>query len=208
MLKKVVFCLISFLIMFVGIDASFAQKQDAEGSEDHPMISRYEGSYIRGYEQYAYDRLVLATEMEDGEIEETAFKGKVTRIHYVAPEGRSSLEVHRNYQMALRDAGFEIVYECGAGDDEKCGDLADFKIDGVKFGELTYLGKDPYYCFARLPDPEGDIVVSVNTVLRNAKPNFVLQVVEEKPMETGKVKVDTDAEAMAKRYTPKLWIDG
>ncbi|MFP4453408.1 MAG: hypothetical protein ACLFPI_08570, partial [Desulfobacterales bacterium] len=102
-----------------------------EGSKDHPMISRYEGSYIRGYEKYAYDRLVLATEMEDGEIQETAFEGKVTRIHYVVPEGRSSLEVHRNYQMALRDAGFEIVYECGAGDDEKCGEFADFKIDAL-----------------------------------------------------------------------------
>ncbi len=73
----------------------------------------------------------------------------------------------------------------------------------MKFNELTYLGKNPYYFFARLPDPEGDIVVSVNTVLRKAKPNFVLQIVEEKPMETGKVEVKIDAGAMTNDINEK-----
>ena len=195
MLQKVILYLSILIFVFPGLSYLHAQEEDVEGSEDHPMITRYADSYIRGYEQYAFDRLVLATEMENGDIEETAFEGKVTRIHYVAPEGRSSLEVHRNYMMALRDAGFEIGYEYVG--DEETGRLFSFDIDGVNFGELTYFGQAPYYFFARLTGSEGDIVVSVHTVLRRDQPNSVLQIVEEQPMETGMVDVSVDAATMA-----------
>ena len=196
-MKKHIFCLF-FACLLCGNPLLISAQQDKEGSEDHPMISRYEGSYITGYEQYEYDRLALATGVADGEVQETVFEGKVTRIHYVAPEGRSSLEVHRNYQMALAEAGFEIVYEC-AGDSDECSNLDDFKIDGTKFGELSYMGKDPYpyHLYARLPDSEGDILVTVTTALRGG-PNSVVQVVEEKSMETGKIAVDPDARTDAR----------
>ncbi len=84
MLKTVVFCFALPLFMFTGVDSAFAQ-EDVEGSEDHPMISRYEGSYITDYEQFAYDRQELVTGMEDEEFEWTAFEGEVTRIRYTAP---------------------------------------------------------------------------------------------------------------------------
>ena len=43
-------------------------------------------------------------------------EGKITRIVYVAPEGRSVLEVFRNYQGALKKAGFETLFTCGPQD--------------------------------------------------------------------------------------------
>jgi hypothetical protein len=90
-----------------------AIQEDAEGSRDHPMISRYEGSYILGYEHIDYDRLVLPAGLEGEEMSESMeAEGEVTRILYVAPGGLSSLQVHRNYQMALQEAGFIIIYEC------------------------------------------------------------------------------------------------
>ncbi len=46
---------ILFLVTF-----SFAQTNDVDGSSDHPLISRYAGSYIIGYETRDYDELVLA----------------------------------------------------------------------------------------------------------------------------------------------------
>lgn len=39
-------------------------------------------------------------------------EGKVTRIIYTGPEGRSALEVFRNHAAAFRKAGFEILYSC------------------------------------------------------------------------------------------------
>lgn len=145
------------------------------------MISWFEGSVIKAYEYFNYDRLKLATGMADDEVEKTAFEGEVTRIVYKGPEGRSSLEIYRNYQMALKDAGFEILHEC-IDDHQKCMEFAHFKIDGFKYGEKAGMGKDARYLFAKLDDPEGDILVSVHTALGSGPtPYTLLQLVEKNP---------------------------
>ena len=41
-------------------------------------------------------------------------EGRITRILYRGPDGRSSLEILRNYQSALESAGFETLFTCGA----------------------------------------------------------------------------------------------
>ncbi|MCF8228409.1 MAG: OmpA family protein, partial [Bacteroidales bacterium] len=77
----------------------------------------------------------------------------------------------------------------------------DINIDGSKD---FFRGKDYHYFLARLSDSEGDVYVSAHTVLRGDKhPATALQVVEEKPMETGKVKVEIDAETMANDINKK-----
>ncbi|MFW6160993.1 MAG: OmpA family protein [Acidobacteriota bacterium] len=191
-------------------------QEDAEGSKDHPLLSRYEGSYILGYEHIDYDRLVLPAGLEGEEMSESVeAEGEVTRILYVAPEGLSSLQVHRNYQMALSDAGFTTVYECL----DDC-----VPIEDMVYGSnqrlhnydpswlpdealLPWNTKDERYFLAELPDPEGTVYVSVYTALHSlpegkeelvGHPITLIQVLEEKPMDTGKVNVNLDAAAMAK----------
>ena len=46
-----------------------AQEQDIEGSRDHPLISRYKGSYIDGYDVRGFDafRLALGKRTTDAE---------------------------------------------------------------------------------------------------------------------------------------------
>ncbi|MBS3819396.1 DUF4892 domain-containing protein [bacterium] len=197
MLKKMIFCFMAVIFVSLGFTTSYAQ-EDVEGSEDHPMISRYEGSYIKGYEHYDYDRLVLGYKTDDGEKKEITAEGEVTRIAYLAPKGLSSLQVHRNYLIALKNAGFEILFNCLDEGGEECHWLYwdyDINIGGTK--DLFH-GKDYHYFLARLSDPEGDVYVSAHTVLRGDKhPATALQVVEEKPMETDKVQVEIDAETMA-----------
>ena len=56
MLKKMTICLVFIYLIFTGSITALAQ-EDAEDSKYHPLISRYEGSYIMGYEQVDYDRL-------------------------------------------------------------------------------------------------------------------------------------------------------
>lgn len=198
MFKKLILLLTVLIFVFAGAASTVARSgADEEGSEDHPMISRYEGSHIVAYEKYAYDRLNMATGMEDGEAQETAVEGEVTRIVYKGPEERSSFEIYRNYEMALEDSGFEILYNC-LEDHKKCMELAPFQIDGLKYGEKAGMGKDARYIFAKLADSNGDIYVSVHTAIAGGQtPYTLLQVVEKKPMETGNVQVDIDAEAMA-----------
>jgi len=171
-------------------------REDVEGSEDHPMISRYEGSYITHYQQFAYDRQEFVTGMEDEEFEWTAFEGKVTRIRYTAPEGRSELEVHRNYQLALQDAGFEIIYEC-IGDDAQCREVVDSDAP-LGYAGVFRRGSHRHYSLARLANSAGDIYVAVYTARRHDENHSMLIILEEQPMETGMVQVQLDAEAMAR----------
>ena len=125
--------------------------------------------------------------MEEGEVEETAFEGKTTRIRYTAPQERSVLEVHRNYKLALQDAGFEIVYECG--DDAKCRKVNDFDTP-LGYDNVFGKGSNRNYSLARLAGSEGDVVAGVFTARRHDKTRTLLLIVEEKPMETGKVEVE------------------
>lgn len=204
MFKNLIFNFMVMNLIFLGFTTSYAQ-EDIEGSKDHPMISRYEGSYIRGYEHYDYDRLTFFTGEEHGELQEIELEGEATRIlYFLPPEGLSVLQVQRNYQMALKDAGFEMVYECFGGMDEIPYDIYD-PFDNISgdYNKNVFTGKDQSYFLARLPQEDGDVYVSSHTLLSewadaDNQPVTALQVLEEKPMTTGKVKVDLNAEAMAK----------
>lgn len=187
MLQRMILFITILSFVFPGLTHVIAQ-EDVEGSEDHPILSRYEGSYITDYEQFSYDRQELVIGIEDEEFERTAIEGEVTRISYTAPEGRSAFEVHQNYKMALQDAGFEIVYEC-VGEDSKCSEV----IDTNAFN----MGSDLNYSLAKLNGSAGDIYVAVHTARRHGDTRNLLLIVEEKSMDTGKVDVSVDAAAMA-----------
>ena len=91
-----------------------AMAADVPGSRDHPAFSRYPGSEIIAYEQTEFDTGQFVVRPLDrgaaGAV--LAAEGKLTRILYVAPQGRSGTEIFRNYQTALQAAGFTILYTC------------------------------------------------------------------------------------------------
>ncbi|MGI6656516.1 MAG: DUF4892 domain-containing protein [Desulfobulbus sp.] len=90
--------------------------RDVDGSQDSPLLGRYEGSFIIGYAHKAYDDFVLplsAPQTFEPELEQkTRVEGKHTRIIYLAPENRSTLEVFRNYQNELAANNAEILFSC------------------------------------------------------------------------------------------------
>lgn len=137
MFRKSIFSMVVIFILG-SITFSLAQK-DVQGSKDHPVISRYQGSYIIGYEQEGYDQLVLPLGPYDGDETKTITPdGKVTRILYAGPRGRSSLEVQQNYRLALQDASFEILYECS----EDCQRLPDFFMEENKSWRIEETFRD------------------------------------------------------------------
>ena len=87
---------------------------------DHPLLKRYEGSFIVAYSQKEYDeyRLIVSKALNkfaEGsggkQIEkEQVIEGKVTRITYFAPKGRSVLEVFRNYEQELKSKNAETLF--------------------------------------------------------------------------------------------------
>ena len=94
---------------------------------DHPLLKRYEGSFIVAYTEKAFEEyklplgkaLNVASEESGGkriEKQETV-EGKVTRITYFAPKGRSPLEVFRNYEKELKAKEAETLFT-GSGKEE------------------------------------------------------------------------------------------
>jgi OOP family OmpA-OmpF porin len=143
-------------------------------------------------------------------------EGQTTRILYVVPEGRSPLEVLRNYEQELKKTGFEILYQC---EREKCGGedgwLAEYYLYGHtrklrntppagrgrpvgQVSEYAFSGtKDQHYLTAKRGGPQGDVYASVYVSMgafdlhqeTSGHALVLLDVVEAKAMDTKMVTV-------------------
>ncbi|MGH8173484.1 MAG: DUF4892 domain-containing protein, partial [Rhodanobacteraceae bacterium] len=103
--------------------------QDLKGAADPAGLGRYEGAFIVDYQKGAYDEITLPQSvLEEVKPEQrdatnnlvfapkqkVDLEGKLTRTVYLLPEGRTPLEVLRNYQQMITDKGGEVLYECKA----------------------------------------------------------------------------------------------
>lgn len=167
----------------VFCQASAAHAGDPEGSGDHPLVTRYAGSTIIGYDYRAFERFDLPTGPQKRDAsnrivldQAMTVEGRHTRIIYSAPVERSTLEVFSNYQGALAEAGFETLFACDGID---CGEraLLATHILYAPDRRLRTLGPvtefafsyplQPYYLSARLTRPEGDVFVSLYVAREN-----------------------------------------
>jgi OmpA-OmpF porin, OOP family len=180
----------------LGVSAPFvaAQDQDAEGSKDHPLISRYPGSIIKNYLAREFDEFTLPLGKAGDQkfAKSQRLEGKITRIAYAAPQGRSVLEVFRNYQGALKKAGFETLFACGPQDCVGSGN-SNARVYGT--GDFDdYWGPDHgiRYVSAKLARPEGDVYVSllVDDQGGSGSPGVEIYVIEVKPMESDLIAVN------------------
>ena len=191
-----------------------AQAADVAGSKDHPVVSRYAGSEILKYEVKDFDSFTLPTgqvrDRRSGPSASQPLEGHITRIHYRAPEGRSALEVFRNYEQSLKTGGFTPVFQC---ENLACGNDFSYAVNPPSV--MHFSGKDQKYLAARLSRPTGDVYVSVYTTaaygVGGANKNRVftlLDVVEVKPMQTGQVVVDANAMAREIAATGRVALYG
>ncbi|MCF8221968.1 MAG: OmpA family protein [Bacteroidales bacterium] len=141
---------------------------------------------------------------KDGELQKIKPEGEATRILYFLPaEDLSVLQVQRNYQIALKSAGFEIVYECLGGKDEIPNKIyMNFDRISGDYNKNVFAGKEHSYFLAKLSQENGNMYVSAHTLLsewadEDKQAVTALQILEEKPMNSGKVKVEISADAMA-----------
>jgi len=165
--------------LVLGPISLLAQGQDARGSSDHPVLSRYPGSRIQTYSQVDFDQYPLALGVENNRPANIQrIEGKVTKIGYVNPTGRSALEIYSNYERALRSSGFEALWSCVG---TACGQpMYWHPVNG-----LTASGglRDNRYLAVRgkVDDQIVTIAMAVNTT------GTTIHIVESKVMETGLV---------------------
>ena len=178
-------------LVFSCVSFAAAQGNDAEGSKDNPLISRYPGSIINEYGQKDFDEYELALSgFVDGKYGKTQhLEGKVTEIYYVLPEGKSALEVFRNYQSGLKNGGFQELFTCA----KTCGNAppaGQAPIINDAFGNYS---DDTRYLAAKLGRTEGDVYVALWVYDSGFDIKTFLTVIEVKPMETGLVTVNAAA---------------
>ena len=199
-------------LLAVGAGAgALALAEDVQGSRDHPRLSRFAGSEIMGYDHRAFDEFVLplgpqVRDQNDKIVlsKSQRLEGKLTRILYKTPAGKTTLEVYRNYERALTQAGFEILFSCF---DRDCGSLFLYvpTFEKELYG-YTLQGhyRDSRYLSAKLAGPDGEIYVAL-FAFEHTSPHTALEgrvlvqqdVVEIEAMEEGQVVVN--AATMARK---------
>jgi len=203
------FKLVLLLLLPAVATSALAQEQDSPGTADHPLVSRYTGSFIDGQQDLDFTGYVLpvgpAVKNSEGQrvpSEKISLEGRVTRTLYRGPKERSTLEILRNYQSALESAGFEILYTCGGKD---CGNL--FHWVFYKDMEQRILSTKTSGSAFDIPQEKGavgDRTVHVSVLVAfdagfgklSKQAVTLVEVIESEAMDTGMVTID--AEAMAK----------
>ncbi|MFT3800606.1 MAG: OmpA family protein [Burkholderiaceae bacterium] len=189
--------------------AAIAQSFDPAKINDHPVVSRFQGSTPIGYTQVDFDEMSLPLgplSADKSRFEKArTVQGKVTRIAYVGPENKSGIEIYRNYKDALAKAGFRIDFECAA---QSCGDGFEAAVqlltarpqvqgEGSKLiNTLQATNGDVRVLTAHLDRPTGPVDLTLLVSKDDTRaPGTLLSIVEGKAMDQGQVKVD--AKAMA-----------
>jgi len=207
------FCVFAFLFAGKTVFAT-----DIPGSKDSPLLKRFAGSEIIGYQVKGFDEYELQTstfvrynlETKKREFARPPLKpeGRLTRIWYEAPGDTGALEVYRNYLNELRSSGFVMLY-----DSRKDPAATKWTNYLAPFGALDLATNRSNYVFfaaersgicvasAKKKRPEGDVYVYL-TVIEWGKDDRVykarrgayaaIDIVETRPMQQKMVTVSAD----------------
>lgn len=178
----------------------------AAAPQDHALIKPYPGSVAarrddEGFKEY---KVVVGTsdsgKTDDEVLKTIAVQGKLTRINYENPGGRSYVEILANYRKGLSDAGFEILFECT---DKDCG----LGYVSSRWGRVTgtkCFSSSMGYLSARLRRDEGDVYVAISAIAARHE----IDVLEAQPMETGLVTVTPEALRKGLDADGRVVLDG
>lgn len=206
------------LAIILGLPGGSAWAADLPGAKDHPLLKRFAGSEIVGYEVKRFDTYELQTstfkrynlETKKREFAEPPLKleGSRTQTWYEAPGDTSATELIRNYQNELKAQGFQMLYDStnDAAATNWINFLAPFAGSNIKTSRS-------YYAFysadtngirttsAKKARPEGDVYVFLTAVewpkdepVYKAKRGayVAVDIVEVRPMTQSMVVVSAD----------------
>jgi OmpA-OmpF porin, OOP family len=90
--------------------------QDADGCKDSSIITRMPGSTIHSCENKEFEQAKVPVAKDaDGNVTEKTLEGEYQYWDYGTRDGVSEIQVFRNFETALKQAGMKIVYEESPG---------------------------------------------------------------------------------------------
>lgn len=146
-------------LVVVGLSSIEVSAKDEPGSKDPSGLKRYEGSEIIGYRAPKFDEFLLPLGKptafgENPKYEKSqAITGKVTRLTYVAPLGRSPAEVMLNYKQEFEKLNAVTLYEKKQGERGWFGPTFDKASQEEKLGQmLSYNEAEERVMVVKTPD--------------------------------------------------------
>ena len=105
---------------FLALIASFSlatplcAQEDADGTADHPLLTRYPGFYITDVNGNDFDQArMIAGPMENGDLPLIDLSGQISNTIYKSNDGTiSGFQLISNYKEALDALGAEILFYC------------------------------------------------------------------------------------------------
>jgi len=218
-------------LAFITVAAPAADLPDAK---DHPLLKRFGGSEIVGYDMKSFDRYELQTSTFKGynfsrkartyAAPPLSPEGAVTRIWYEAAGTTSALELVRNYQGELKIQKFEILYDSSQDPaaTKWVGYFNNFSEKEIRTNRSHYIfyaarDSSTLVCSAKLGRPEGDVYVQLTAVQWDkANPTYkarqgayiAVDIVEEKAMAQNMVVVSAGEMAKAIGATGRVALYG
>lgn len=158
---------------------------------DERLLPPYPGSSETRNEAVEYESFAVPLgPTKDGKLTKSrSLEGKRTALEYRTQEGRTPLEVYRNYEAALKKAGFQPLFACRGGSLQVQG----LPECGGEIGDAGGFGYWPsgenLYLAARKVHEGAEIWVALDV----SGPYQKIFVLRPKPMEMDKVTVDAAA---------------
>ncbi|MEN0003384.1 MAG: OmpA family protein [Bacteroidota bacterium] len=187
-----------FVLLFALVslaNLAHAQKNDAKGTRDHPLISRYDGFYIEKMSEVEFDAYTLPLSKAKSQNEFDKVKnleGKIIKILYRTEKTPvpSPLQVFRNYEKALEGQGAEILFSCL---EDQCGDYYTDVVTSITAQKKTlseYLRFGKKACIIARFSKDGK-EYHAGIYIRREYDNIMYEVhiIESEELETGKVSV-------------------
>ncbi len=212
-MKKLI---LSVLVVIMALSASLrAQDQpgtrDKNGCKDYQGISRFQGAIIHACSQINYGEFYLGL----GEPVEKEFKnhgqffkkykavrGKIYNIQYLLPQETGILKVYENYNNALTNAGFNLLYKeqnkntCFYREDYYGGDSGPL-LKGVDDFYGNKCDRNYYYLVYKGVKDSLDLYVVLFIGTDGDEIIVNQHVIETKPVELGLVNAENIAQNIA-----------
>jgi len=177
---------ISLAGWLAGCLLSLAAHADTAKPRDHELVAPYQGSVLRNRADEAFNAYQRIVGSGPDGTRTSVVEGRISRLLYDNPKGRSTLEIERNYLQALEAKGLVVDFQCSGR--QACGHNRQpswTSINGLNLG----VGGDVRYFTGRLPAGAGHVYVSVAV---NPHRTY-LHLAEPADMQSGLVKVDVQA---------------
>ncbi len=205
---------VAFAVIASGISHAQTARVDVSGGQDHPLIKRFANSWLSGSRLDEFAQTQFPTNGKEQNrklVDPVIVEGKVTRLYYIAPRGKTPLEVHRNYEQALVAAGLSVKYSCELEACSKVFFAVPFNVTEAKWaqGSIETPTGSRYSLYSGVTLDDGRLLYgTINkggnllhvVVYTSAAANKVteltstyIQIAEPKAMQTGQVLIDTAA---------------